>query len=110
MANNSIEEFEAESSFRDNFFVLVLYITGMTPNSRRAVENIKKICDEHLKGRHNLKIIDIYQEPSLAEGDQILAAPTLVKISPDPVRKMIGDMSDTNKVLTGLGLIAKSND
>lgn len=105
MANNSIEEYEAESHSGDSYYVLELYITGMTPNSKRAVENIKQICDEHLNGRYNLKIIDIYQQPSLAEGGQVLAAPTLIKVSPAPAKKLIGDMSDTKKVLMGLGLI-----
>lgn len=104
-----LEEFE-ESMHQAGTekYVLRLYITGMTPNSKRAVENVKKICEEHLKGRYELEIIDIYQQPSLAEGEQIIAAPTLIKKLPHPLRKLIGDMSNTEKVLLGLDLREKS--
>lgn len=88
----------------DAKYVLRLYITGMTPNSKRAVENVKRICEEHLHGRYELEVIDIYQQPSLAAGDQIIAAPTLVKLTPSPLKKLIGDMSNTEKVLLGLNL------
>jgi circadian clock protein KaiB len=91
----------------DKKYVLRLYITGMTPNSKRAVENIKSICEEHLKGRYELAIIDIFQQPTLAEGEQIIAAPTLIKQLPYPLRRLIGDMSDTEKVLLGLDLRTK---
>jgi circadian clock protein KaiB len=107
MANNSLEEFEASLQGSDGKYVLKLYITGMTPNSKRAVENVKKICEEYLSGRYELEIIDIYQQPSLAEGEQIIAAPTLIKKLPFPLRKLIGDMSDTEKVLLGLDLREK---
>lgn len=89
-------------------YVLRLFITGMTPNSKRAVENIKKICEEYLKRRYELEVIDIYQQPSLAEAGQILAAPTLVKVFPPPVKRLIGDMSDTEKVLSGLDIRPKT--
>jgi circadian clock protein KaiB len=104
-----LEEFE-ESMQQSGTekYVLRLYITGMTPNSKRAVENVKKICEEYLKGRYELEIIDIYQQPSLAEGEQIIAAPTLIKKLPHPLRKLIGDMSNTEKVLLGLDLREKS--
>lgn len=85
-------------------YKLRLYITGMTPNSKRAVENIKNICEEHLKGRYELEVIDIFQQPMLAEGEQIIAAPTLIKQLPHPLRRLIGDMSNTEKVLLGLDL------
>lgn len=85
-------------------YVLRLYITGMTPNSRRAVENIKNICEKYLEGRYELVVIDIFQEPKLAEGEQIIAAPTLIKQLPHPLRRLIGDMSNTEKVLLGLDL------
>lgn len=88
-------------------YVLRLYVTGTTPQSIRAVENVKKICEEHLKGRYELEVIDIYQQPSLAEGEQIIAAPTLVKKLPHPLRKMIGDMSNREKMLLGLDLRTK---
>jgi len=88
----------------DEKYVLRLYITGMTPNSRRAVENIKNICEQHLQGRYELVVIDIFQQPTLAEGEQIIAAPTLIKQLPHPLRRLIGDMSNTEKVLLGLDL------
>ena len=85
-------------------YVLHLYVTGMRPRSQRAIDNIRRLCEEHLKGRYELKIIDIYQQPGLAEGAQILAAPTLVKELPLPLRKLIGDMSDEGRVLVALGI------
>lgn len=88
-------------------YVLRLYITGMTPRSVKAIRNIKEICEEHLKGRYELEVIDIYQQPVLAQGEQIIAAPTLVKKLPDPLRRFIGDMSDTEKILLGLDLRPK---
>lgn len=91
----------------DEKYVLRLYITGMTPNSKRAVENIKNICEEYLKERYELEIIDIFQQPTLAEGEQIIAAPTLIKQLPYPLRRFIGDMSNTEKVLLGLDLRKK---
>jgi len=103
-----LEEFEDSlQNAGQEKYVLRLYITGMTPNSKRAVENVKKICDEFLKGRYELEIIDIYQQPALAEGEQIIAAPTLIKKLPHPLRKLIGDMSNTEKVLLGLDLREK---
>ena len=86
-------------------YVLNLFITGATPNSIRAVTNIKEICEEHLKGRYLLEIIDVYQQNAVAEQEQIVALPLLIKKHPLPERRMIGDLSDTNKVLKGLGLI-----
>jgi circadian clock protein KaiB len=85
-------------------YVLRLYVTGMTPRSTRAVENVRTICEEHLKGRYDLEVIDIYQQPTLAKGDQILAAPTLIKKLPLPLRRVIGDLSSTERVLVGLDL------
>ncbi len=83
---------------------LYLYITGVTPNSSRAVRNVKELCEQHLPGRYELVIIDIYQQPELAKQEQIIAAPTLIKKHPLPERRLIGDMSDVQRVLTGLGL------
>lgn len=85
-------------------YVLHLYITGATPNSTRAVRNIKEICELHLKGRYELLIIDIYQQPELARQDQIVAAPTLIKKTPLPARRLIGDLSERERVLAALGL------
>jgi len=85
-------------------YVLRLYVSGSTPQSVRAIANIKKICEEHLKGRYDLEVIDLYQNPSLARGEQIIAAPTLIKQLPLPLRRIIGDMSGTERVLVGLDL------
>jgi circadian clock protein KaiB len=85
-------------------YVLRLYVTGMTPRSTRAVENVRTICEEHLHGRYDLVVIDIYQQPTLAKGEQIVAAPTLVKKLPLPLRRVIGDLSNTDRVLLGLDL------
>ena len=85
-------------------YVLRLYVTGMTPRSTRAVENVRTICEEHLHGRYDLEVIDIYQQPTLAKGEQIIAAPTLVKKLPLPLRRVIGDLSNTERVLVGLDL------
>ena len=89
-------------------YVLRLYITGATFASLRAVANIKSICEEHLKGRYELQVIDLYQQPVLAKGEQIIAAPTLIKKLPLPLRRIIGDMSDTERVLVGMDLRKKS--
>ena len=89
-------------------YVLRLYVTGQTPRSMRAIENIRRICDEHLSGRCDLEVIDIYQRPSLAAGERIIAVPTLVKSLPAPIRRFVGDLSDTDKVLFGLDLVPKS--
>ena len=88
-------------------YVLRLYVTGTTSASLRAVANIKKICEEHLRGRYELEVIDLYQQPVLAKGEQIIAAPTLIKKLPLPLRRMIGDMSDTDRVLVGMDLRKK---
>jgi circadian clock protein KaiB len=85
-------------------YLLRLYVTGRTPNSRRAIENLKRICDEYLVGRYRLEVIDLYQQPELAKGKQIVAAPTLVKELPEPVRKILGDMSNEERVLAGLDI------
>ncbi len=85
-------------------FVLRLYVAGMTPRSTLAITNIKKICEENLKGRYTLEMIDLYKCPALAVGEQILAAPTLLKKLPLPLRRFIGDMSDTKKIIVGLDL------
>jgi circadian clock protein KaiB len=83
---------------------LSLYVTGSTARSMRALANVKQICEEHLGGQYRLEVIDLYQQPALASAEQILAAPTLVKKSPLPLRRIIGDMSDQQRVLRGLGV------
>jgi circadian clock protein KaiB len=85
-------------------WILRLYIAGMTPTSRSAIANIKRICAEHLEGRYTLEVIDLVERPTLAEGDQIFAVPTLVRQLPPPLRKIIGDLSDTEKVIVGLDI------
>ncbi len=85
-------------------YVLRLYITGSTPQSSRAVENIKAICETRLKGRYELEVIDLYQKPELAQGRQIVVAPTLVKQLPPPLRRLIGDLSNTQRVLLALDI------
>jgi circadian clock protein KaiB len=88
--------------------VLRLYVAGSTPRSMRAIENIKKVCKEHLQGRCDLEVIDIYQQPTLAKGEQIIAAPTLIKKLPLPLRRFIGDMADQKRILVGLDLKPKA--
>lgn len=83
---------------------LRLYVAGMTPTARRAEANIRAICEEHLDGLYQIEIVDLIDQPALAEGDQILAVPTLVRQLPEPLRKIIGDLSNTDKVLVGLDL------
>ena len=86
-------------------YVLRLYITGMTPRAGRAIENVRAICEEYLEGRYDLEVIDVYQQPVLARGEQIIAVPTLIKKLPLPLRRIIGDMSNSDRVLVGLDLI-----
>jgi circadian clock protein KaiB len=85
-------------------WILRLYIAGMTPTSRTALANIRRICEEHLEGRYSLEVVDLVERPMLAEGDQIFAVPTLVRQLPPPLRKIIGDLSDTEKVIVGLDI------
>jgi len=97
---------ENENLIDENIYRLKLFVTGVTPNSSRAISNLKGICDKHLKGNYELEIIDVYQQPLIAEHEQIIALPMLIKQSPSPKRRLIGDMSDTEKVLRGLNLPA----
>lgn len=85
-------------------YLLRLYMTGTTPASVRALANVKRICERHLHGRYRLEVIDLYQQPTLAAGEQIVAAPTLIKKLPLPLRRLIGDMSSEERVLLGLDL------
>lgn len=85
-------------------YVLRLYVAGGTPLSLRALANLKAVCEEHLAGRYRLEVIDVYREPARAREDQILAVPTLIKALPGPLRRLIGDLSDTARVLHGLNL------
>ncbi|HEY9001141.1 MAG TPA: circadian clock KaiB family protein [Mucilaginibacter sp.] len=89
-----------------NTYVMRLFITGASPNSTRAISNLKKICEEYLKDRYELEIIDVYQQPSVAIDEQVIALPMLIKKAPGMERKLIGDMSDKPKVLRGLEINA----
>ncbi|BAU55840.1 circadian clock KaiB family protein [Mucilaginibacter gotjawali] len=95
---------ENENSYNDDIFRLCLFVTGATPNSVRAISNLKELCETHLKGRYQLDIVDVYQQPLIAEKEQIVALPLLIKKFPFPQRRLIGDMSDKEKVLRGLNL------
>jgi len=87
-------------------YVLRLFVTGHTEKSVRAVRNVTRLCEQHLHGHYDLEVVDLYQQPELAAEHQLVAAPTLIKMLPLPPRKMIGDMSDSRRVLTGLGIAA----
>ena len=100
----STKSFEKASHKKRRTTILRLYIAGSSERSTRAIENAKQICDEHLAGSYDLDVVDIFQQPKLAKDDQILAVPTLIKKLPLPLRKFIGDLSDTDVVLVGLDL------
>ncbi len=103
--NRTIGAAEAEPAQNgDEHWELRLYIAGQTPKSRTAFANLKKLCEEHLPGRYEIEVIDLLVNPQLARGDQIVAIPTLVRKLPEPLRKIIGDLSDTEKTLVGLQL------
>lgn len=105
---DSIDKFEkALEDQGKGKYILRLYVTGITPNSLRAIENIKAICKGYLEGRFELEVIDIYKRPDLARDAQIIAAPTLIKNLPPPLRRFIGDLSDAERILTGLDLVPK---
>jgi circadian clock protein KaiB len=91
-------------------YSLHLYITGATPNSTRAVRNIKEICEQHLKGRYELVIIDIYQQPELAQQEDLIGVPTLIKRRPGLVRRLVGDLSDHERVMKALGIVRRPDD
>lgn len=88
-------------------YVLRLYVAGQTPKSMIAFANLKKICEEYLEGRYQIQVVDLLKDPQLASGDQILAVPTLVRKLPAPIRKIIGDLSNTERVLIGLDLVPR---
>jgi circadian clock protein KaiB len=103
-----MEALEAASrDAKNQQYVLRLYVTGLTPRSQEAIRNVTAICEENLAGRFDLQVIDIYQNPVLAKGEQIIATPTLIKKLPLPLRKIIGNMADKDKVLVGLDLRSK---
>jgi len=89
---------------REEEWILKLYVAGQTPNSLTAFANLKRICEDHLQGRYRIEVIDLLKNPQLAKGDQIIAVPTLIRKLPTPVKKIIGNLSNTEKVLVGLDL------
>jgi circadian clock protein KaiB len=91
-------------------YILRLYVSGMTTRSERAIENLRAICDEYLEGRYDLEVVDIHQQPVLLKGEQIIAVPTLVKKLPLPIRRIIGDMSNRQRLLLGLDLVPWPGD
>jgi circadian clock protein KaiB len=105
MANNT----NHKSEEKEDVFLLRLYVAGQTPKSIQAFENLKKICETYLSGRYKIEVVDLLKNPQLAAGDQILAVPTLVRKLPPPLRKIIGDLSNTERVLVGLNIIPSKN-
>jgi circadian clock protein KaiB len=106
---DSTQAFEAAlARLESEAYVLRLYVVGMTERSRAAIHNITAICEAHLRGRYTLEVVDLYQHPVLHEGDEIIAAPTLIKQLPLPLRTFIGDLSDTERILVGLQLRPKT--
>ena len=107
--SDTTEAFEklVATTSSEEHYVLRLYVTGMTPRSTEAFAAIKAICEERLRGRYELEVIDIYQHPQLAIDEQIIAVPTLVKKLPAPLRRLVGDLSNQDRVLTGLDLRRK---
>ena len=109
--NNTTEELEKSmQATGTEKYVLRLYVTGMTPKSISAIENIRKICEENLQGRYELEVIDIYQQPEYAKKEEIIAAPTLIKKLPLPLRRFIGDMSNKDKIIVGLNLVPQKEN
>ena len=95
---------QAKKAPREEMWILKLYVAGQTPKSIAAFANLNKICDEHLAGKYSIEIVDLLKNPKLAKGDQITAIPTLVRHLPPPVKKIIGDLANTQRVLVGLNL------
>jgi circadian clock protein KaiB len=107
-AQTAMEALEAASGEAESqCYILRLYVAGLTPRSEEAIRTVTSICEEHLAGRFDLEVIDLYQHPVLAKGEQIIAAPTLIRKLPLPLRKIIGNMADKEKVLVGLDLRSK---
>jgi circadian clock protein KaiB len=99
---------ELETPIKDDeHYLLRLYVTGTTVRSRRAIENMRNFCESHLNGRYDLEVIDIYQQPEAAILQQVIAVPTLIKLLPGPLRRIIGDLSETEKILYSLDLTAR---
>ena len=103
------ESIESDTMLDQEFYILRLYVAGQTKKSLAAFANLKKICEEHLGGRYRIEVVDLLENPQLAKGDQILAVPTLVRRLPPPIKKIIGDLSNTERVLVGLALRSASD-
>jgi len=101
---NLSELSDAADALASPHYVLRLFVTGMTPRSTRAIRAVRELCESRLKNRFALEIVDVYQQPQLMRGEQVFATPTLIKYEPGPLRRIIGDMSDTNRLCFGLGL------
>lgn len=112
-ANSKIEdsytEFALASKSKEKY-LLRLFVSGMTPKSIHAIDNLKKICEEQLHGRYDLEIVDISQQPEIVKKDEIIATPTLIKELPKPIRRIIGDLSNKERILIGLNLKPRKND
>ena len=106
MKKSKVETKAPDAKSKDNglMYVLTLYVTATTPRSTKAIANIRKLCDQYLNGRYDLDIVDISRDPEMARSDQLIAAPTLIKRLPLPLRRFIGDMSDTNRLKVGLDI------
>jgi circadian clock protein KaiB len=102
--DEGLETIESDTTHDQNVYILRLYVAGQTRKSLTAFANLKKICEEHLGGRYRIEVIDLLENPQLAKGDQILAIPTLVRRLPPPLKKIIGDLSNTERVLVGLDI------
>lgn len=98
---------QESSSDAGEFYDLRLYVAGQTPKSVAAIANLKRFCEEHLAGKYRIEVVDLVQDPKLARTDQILAIPTLVRRLPEPIRKIIGDLSNSERVLVGLDVRAR---
>ncbi len=108
---SSTRKFEkASAGMASRTYILRLYVAGATPQSIKAITNLKRICEEYIPHRYDLEVIDIYQQPVLLEGEQVIATPTLIKKLPLPLRKFIGDMANTDRILLGLDLRTKDKE
>jgi circadian clock protein KaiB len=104
MKKSSARKRRRATTSRRDFYILRLYIAGQTPNSIAAIANLKKICEDKLRGKYHIEVVDLLKKPQLAKGDQIIAIPTLVRRLPPPVKKIIGNLSKTESVIVGLDL------
>ena len=104
MKKSSAKKRRPVKTSRSDFYILRLYIAGQTPNSLAAIANLKKICEDKLRGKYRIEVVDLLVKPQLAKGDQIIAIPTLVRRLPPPVKKIIGNLSKTESVIVGLDL------